>query len=148
MDVAHRLRTEGYRLTPQRQLVWDVLRRAVSHLTAEQIHDEVSKTVPDFNVASVYRTLTLLEELRLAKSIQLGDGKGHWEIAHPDDEFHLACRVCGRVLHHTGDLVERVREHLLAEHGFIPEGVDLVVHGVCADCADCAEEPRGPLTVR
>ncbi|MGH8908485.1 MAG: Fur family transcriptional regulator [Egibacteraceae bacterium] len=136
MDVAHRLRTEGYRLTPQRQLVWDALRRATSHLTAEQIHVEVSKTVPDFNVASVYRTLTLLEELKLAQSVNLGDGKGHWEIAHPDDEFHLVCRVCATVLHHTGDIVQRVRTHLTSEHGFAPERIDLVVHGLCASCAD------------
>ncbi|MGH8903473.1 MAG: Fur family transcriptional regulator [Egibacteraceae bacterium] len=134
MDVAHRLRNRGYRLTPQRQLVWDALRRATSHLTAEEIHVEVSKTVPDFNVASVYRTLTLLEELQLAKSVYLGDGKGHWEVAHPDDEFHLACRICGRVIHHPSDLVQQAREHLLAQHGFVSERVDLVVHGVCADC--------------
>lgn len=134
MDVAHRLRGEGYRMTPQRQLVWEVLREAEHHLTAEEIHAQVSRTVPDFNVASVYRTLTLLAELGLAHEVQLGDGRGHWEIAHPDDEFHLVCRSCGTVTHHPGDLVEQVRQHLSGEHGFKPEDVDLVVHGVCASC--------------
>jgi Fur family ferric uptake transcriptional regulator len=136
VDVAHCLRTQGYRLTPQRQLVWDALRRATSHLTAEEIHEEVSKTVPDFNVASVYRTLTLLEELRLVKSMHLGDGKGHWELAHPDDEFHLVCRICSRVIHHPSELVQQAREHLRIHHGFVAERIDLVVHGICADCAD------------
>lgn len=141
MDVAHRLRNQGYRLTPQRQLVWDALRRATSHLTADEIHEEVSKTVPDFNVASVYRTLTLLEELKLAKSVQLGDGKGHWEVAHPDDEFHLVCRICNTVIHHPSDLVQRARDHLSTEHGFVAERVDLVVHGVCASCAAGLDNP-------
>jgi Fe2+ or Zn2+ uptake regulation protein len=136
VDVAHRLRGEGYRLTPQRQLIWDTLRRASRHLTAEEIHDEVSKIVPDFNVASVYRTLTLLSELQLVKEIRLGDGKGHWEVAHPDDEFHLRCRMCGSVTHHTGGLVEQIRVHLSDGHGFTTESVDLVVHGICADCHD------------
>ena len=139
MDVAHRLRNQGYRLTPQRQLVWNALRRATTHLTAEEIHEEVSKTVPDFNVASVYRTLTLLEELKLAKCVNFRDGKGHWEVAHPDDEFHLVCRACGIVRHHTGDLVERIRAHLLGGHGFRAQSIDLVVHGLCADCADPAD---------
>jgi len=134
MDVAERLRDEGYRMTPQRQLVWEALREAEHHLTAEEIHERVSRTVPDFNVASVYRTLTLLAELGLAREVQLGDGRGHWEVAHPDDEFHLVCRSCRRVTHHPGDLVEQVRQHLSGEHGFKPEAVDLVVHGVCADC--------------
>ncbi|MGH3665703.1 MAG: Fur family transcriptional regulator [Egibacteraceae bacterium] len=133
-DVGHRLRDEGYRLTPQRQLVWEVLRGAEHHLTAEQIHEEVSRKVPDFNVASVYRTLTLLAQLGLAKEVRLGDGRGHWEVAHPDDEFHLVCRVCGSVTHHHSEMVGQARVHLADEHGFTAEEIDLVVHGVCASC--------------
>ena len=135
MDVGHRLRNEGYRLTPQRQLVWEVLRTTEHHLTAEDIHAAVSKTVPEFNVASVYRTLTLLADLGLAHEVRLGESRGYWEVAHPDDAFHLVCRVCGKVTHHHGDLVEQVRSHLTGGHGFTVEDVDLVVHGVCEDCA-------------
>lgn len=134
MDVAERLRDEGYRMTPQRQLVWEALRNAQHHLTAEQIHEAVSRTVPEFNLASVYRTLGLLAELGLAKEVQLGDSAGHWEVAHPDDQFHLVCRRCHSVIHHPGDLVERIRTHLGTDHDFLAEDVDLVVHGVCADC--------------
>ena len=138
MDVGHRLRGQGYRLTPQRQLVWEVLRSAEDHLTAEDIHDRVVRSAPDLNVASVYRTLTLLTELGLAKEVRLGDGPAHWEIAHPDDEFHLVCRVCSGVDHHHSEMVEAVRAHLSDEHGFTAEDVDLVVHGVCAGCAAAA----------
>ena len=135
MDVGHRLRGEGYRLTPQRQLVWEVLRTAEHHLTAEEIHARVSRTVPEFNLASVYRTLALLADLDLAKEVRLGNGAASWELAHPDDEFHLVCRVCGEVTHHHGTLVSDVRAHLAGGHGFTPEAVDLVVHGVCAACS-------------
>jgi Fur family transcriptional regulator, ferric uptake regulator len=61
-------------------------------------------------------------------------GKGHWELAHPDDAFHLACRSCGEVVHHTGTLVEQMREHLASAHGFEATDIDLVVHGQCARC--------------
>lgn len=135
MDVGELLRTEGYRLTPQRQLVWDALRAADGHLTAEQIHDEVTRVSPAVNLASVYRSLSLLAQLGLVKEVQLGETMGRWEVNHPDDKFHLVCRVCGRVDHHPGDLVERVRAHLSTEHDFAPEGIDLVVHGVCARCS-------------
>ena len=140
MDAAHRLlRDRGHRLTPQRQLVWEVLRSAEGHLTAEEIHERVSSKVPGINLASVYRTLTLLDELDLAKEVRIGDGKGHWEVAHPDDDFHLVCRQCGAVHHHSGgDLVEQVRDHLVGGHDFMPEDVDLVVHGLCAACARAA----------
>jgi Fur family ferric uptake transcriptional regulator len=136
MDVAHRLRSSGYRLTPQRQLVWDVLRHSDHHLSAEQIHERVSQTVPEFNVASVYRTLTLLAELGLANEVQLGDGRGYWEVAHSDETFHLHCTRCRRVDHHAGGmLVTEIRRHLGdPDHDFEAEDVDLVVHGVCAAC--------------
>ena len=134
MDVATRLRAEGYRMTPQRQLVWDVLRQADSHLTAEEIHDRVTERVADVNLASIYRTLALLDDLDLVKEVRLGDDRGRWELAHPDDTFHLVCRACGNVTHHEGDLVEQVRAHLLGGHGFAAEEVDLVVHGRCEDC--------------
>jgi Fur family ferric uptake transcriptional regulator len=135
MDVGHRLRDEGYRLTPQRQLVWDVLRTAEHHLTADEILERVQAKVGDFNVASVYRTLALLAELDLVIQVRLGDGAASWELTHPDDEFHLVCRRCGQVTHHHGTLVSDVRQHLHAGHGFTPETVDLVVHGVCAACS-------------
>ena len=135
MDVGQHLRGQGYRLTPQRQLVWDVLRQAEHHLTAEEIHERVSELVPDFNVTSVYRTLALLADLGLAKEVRLGDGAASWETAHPDDEFHLVCRRCERVSHHQGTVVEDVRAHLAGGHGFVAESVDLVVHGLCAQCA-------------
>lgn len=138
MDVAERLRLEGYRMTPQRQLVWDVLRHAESHLSAEEIHARVIEVVPDFNVASVYRTLALLAELGLVKEVRLADDRGHWELAHADDAFHLVCRNCGEVTHHSGDLVGQVRDHLGEHHGFDAQEIDLVVRGRCARCSGAA----------
>jgi Fe2+ or Zn2+ uptake regulation protein len=66
--------------------------------------------------------------------VQLGDGRGYWELAHDDESFHLHCRVCRRVDHHGGELVAELRAHLSVGHDFDPEDVDLVVHGVCGAC--------------
>ena len=135
MDVAQRLREHGYRLTPQRRVVCQTLSGAERHLSAEEIHARAGGLAPELNLASVYRTLALLGELGLARQVQLGDGKGQWEVAHPDDAFHLVCRGCGVVAHHAGDLVDRVRAHLTHGHGFTPEAIDLVVRGLCEACA-------------
>ena len=134
MDMASHLRSAGYRMTPQRQLVWDVLRSSGAHLSAEQIQHEISRTVPDFNAASVYRTLRLLEDLGLVSEVQLGDGRGYWELAHTDEVIHLHCRRCGTVDHHGGAMVAEVKAHLGTSHGFTTEAVDVVAHGVCARC--------------
>ena len=135
-DVRHVLWEHGYRLTSPRWLVWSALRSAEGHLTAEEVTERVNDADPTVNRSSVYRSLTLFEELDLVRRSHLGiDESARWEIAHPDDEFHLVCRSCGSVGHHAGELVGRIRSHLGERHDFVAEGIDLVITGECADCA-------------
>ncbi|MFN2557117.1 MAG: Fur family transcriptional regulator [Nitriliruptorales bacterium] len=134
-DVSDVLREHGYRLTRPRQVVWEVLREA-GHLTAEEIADRVEEISPGVNLASVYRSLSLLAELDLVRESRLGEGgAARWELAHPDEHFHLVCVRCGEITHHAGDLVEQVRGHLASRHGFVADTVDLVVSGRCHECA-------------
>ena len=65
------LREKGYRLTPQRNLIWEVLRDAGRHMTAEEVAAEVRRTLPDVNVSTVYRTLELLVSLDLVIETRL-----------------------------------------------------------------------------
>lgn len=128
------LRRHGYRITPPRLRVWQVLESG-GHLTAEEIAQRIANAAgPDVNLASVYRSLALLEELELVRSSRLGEGSTTWERAHPDEHFHLVCRQCGNVSHHRGTLVDKVATHLRTDHSFEPEHIELVVTGRCADC--------------
>jgi Fur family transcriptional regulator, ferric uptake regulator len=134
-DLATVLRDHGHRVTRPRLAVWDTLRAAQEHLTAEEITARTHAAGHDVDVASVYRTLDLLEELGLARSSRLGDAEaGRWELAHPDEHFHLVCTVCGDVDHHVGTLVAQIRDHLDHGHGFAVEQVELTVRGRCARC--------------
>lgn len=136
MEIGALLRARGQRLTEPRRLVWEVLSSADGHLTAQQIADRVREENPGVNVSSVYRSLTLFAELDLIRESHLGvDGASRWEPAHPDDHFHLVCERCGNVAHHAGEIVERVRTHLSADHGFEASGVELVATGICTSCA-------------
>lgn len=133
------LRASGHRLTPQRVLVWDVLRRSEGqHLSAEAIYQEVAKILPTFNVASVYRTLSLLSELGLARETRLGDRRAVWEVNHEGDHQHLVCRSCGEITHHEAPAVRRMTGHLLEEHDFAVDDVELIVTGVCGKCRAAA----------
>lgn len=136
LDVGSVLHDHGYRLTSPRWLVWSVLRSAGGHLTAEEIATRVNRADPTVNLSSIYRSLTLFEDLDLARRSQLGiDESARWEIAHADDEFHLVCERCGSVDHHVGELVEEIRAHLREHHGFTADSINLVVTGLCPDCA-------------
>lgn len=129
------LRRAGHRVTNPRRAVWQVIRDADDHLTAEEIVELVQREDAGVNLSSVYRTLGLLSDLGLVRESSLGPSASHWELAHPDHQFHLRCANCGRVQHHGGGMVEQVRSHLLDEHDFRATSIDLVVTGTCAHCS-------------
>lgn len=134
-NFAARIREEGYRFTPQRQLILDALCDMGGHATVEEIYDRVSETTPAINLATVYRTVHFLEELRLVVSAEI-KGSTVYEIAEPTPHHHLVCRCCGQVKaladHHFEELVE----HLAEEHHFKAEIDHLTLSGVCQQCQE------------
>lgn len=134
-DVTEVLKAGGHRVTGPRTAVWHALTRSEGHLTAEELAERVASIDPTVNLASVYRSLALFEELDLVRQSNLGDAASRWELAHPDEHFHLVCRRCGRVDHHQGTQVQSVKEHLQTGHDFVVEDIELIVSGVCAHCA-------------
>lgn len=125
----------GHRVTGPRLAVWEAISSASNHMTADEIAARVGTSDPSVNRSSVYRSLALFDELGLVRQSNLGSSEvAHWELSHPDEQFHMRCEVCGRVEHHTGDLVDRVRTHLAENHGFAASRVDLVVSGKCRNC--------------
>lgn len=134
-DVTEVLRAHGHRVTRPRRAVWRALVDAGRHLTAEELAERVQEREPGVNLASVYRSLALFDELDLVRESRLGDDDaGRWELAHPDEHFHLVCDVCGDIEHHVGTLVEQVRAHLHEGHGFEARNVELIVSGRCREC--------------
>ncbi len=133
--VEQQLRDQGYRLTPQRQLVWDTVRRSTKHMTAEAICADIQRQFPGFNMASVYRTLTLLERLGLVRSVYLGTGAAQYELAEPVEHHHTVCRSCGTIADLEDAFLQEMRQHLKESHGFVADKVQLAVLGLCARCA-------------
>lgn len=136
-ELGAELRTRGYRLTPQRQLVLAAVGR-VSHGTPEEICAEVRKTADSVNISTVYRTLELLEELGLVTHTHLGHGSASYHPAGEREHLHLVCRDCGAILEapvaDAADLVAR----LVREHGFEPDLRHFAIYGRCRDCAGAA----------
>ena len=69
------LKKKGYKLTPQRRSIVDtIINNEGKHLTAEEIYDEVKRDCPEIGLATVYRTILLLEELNVISRLDLNDG--------------------------------------------------------------------------
>jgi Fur family ferric uptake transcriptional regulator len=131
----------GYRLTPQRTLVWDVLRRDAGHLAADEICLRVQQHFPNINISTVYRTLELLVNLDLVRETQLGPNHRLFEVEEEVPHHHLVCDACGRVQHvHDEDLGD-LAHLLLGQQGF--QLREATLHGWCAACRSTTEDPAG-----
>lgn len=135
-DLAARLRSRGMRLTPQREQILAAVRR-LGHATPEQISD----TVPDVDVATVYRTLELFESLGLVRHAHLGHGAPSFRPAE-DEHVHIVCHTCGAVADGRPELVDALAAQLRDERGFELDRAHFTVFGRCRDCSD--REQTGP----
>ncbi|MEO3808102.1 Fur family transcriptional regulator [Sphaerisporangium sp. B11E5] len=127
------LRSRGYRVTPQRQLVLEAVTR-LGHATPEDICGEVQETARGVNISTVYRTLELLEELGMVTHTHLGHGAPTYHLASEADHVHLVCRNCEKVTEVRPEVVQGLVDTLDREQGFVTDVHHLTIFGQCRDC--------------
>jgi Fur family ferric uptake transcriptional regulator len=127
------LRSRGYRLTPQRQLVLEAVGE-LGHATPEDIATAVRHTASGVNISTVYRTLELLEQLGLVQHTHLGHGAPTYSVTTDNDHVHLVCRDCGGVQEANAELLADAVRRLAEERGFTLDVGHVALFGRCADC--------------
>jgi Fur family ferric uptake transcriptional regulator len=133
-ELADRLRGQGYRLTPQRQLVLRAVEK-LGHATPDEVLAEVHAQSSAVNVSTVYRNLEVLEELGLVRHAHLSDRAPTYHSVTEHEHFHLVCRNCHRVVSVDPDVLAPLRERLRDEHAFVVDVGHLTVFGRCEECA-------------
>jgi Fur family ferric uptake transcriptional regulator len=106
-------------------------------LSAQELFDGLRAGGGKVGIASVYRVLDQLADLRLVQRIDLGDGTARFEPAWPGGEHHhhhLVCDECGRIEPFADSSLERALERVADRLGYEVEGHDVVLRGVCDDC--------------
>jgi Fe2+ or Zn2+ uptake regulation protein len=133
-DLIEILHARGQRVTPQRLVILRELRRRGHHATAEEIHRAVDGELPGMATPTVYATLDLFVELGLARRIDTGTAALY--DARLDPHQHTVCRRCGRVDDVDGRISAGALIRAAQEAGFEPQGTELIISGVCAECAN------------
>lgn len=138
VDWREELRTRGYRLTPQRQLVLEAVQE-LGHATPDDILGHVRERAHGVNISTIYRTLELLEGLGLVTHTHLSHGAPTYHSSAAPKHVHLVCRSCKGVADVAPEVVEPMVTRLKEEQGFETDVAHLTVFGLCRDCA-AAEE--------
>ena len=131
------LRQHGYKLTPQRRAVLNVIARSPDHLTPAAIHDRVCQERPGIGRVTIYRTLEVLTELGLICEVHVEGNCRSYLMRRPlEHHHHLICSDCGRVIDFTECNLSKLEERLSLETGFEVESHLLEFHGRCPSCQD------------
>ena len=132
------LKKKGYKLTPQRRSIVDtIIDNEGNHLTAEEIYDKVKKSCPEIGLATVYRTILLLEELGVISRLDLNDGCSRYEIVHSNEthrHHHLICNTCHKVLEVQDDLLEELEASIDKQYKFKILDHSVKFYGLCDEC--------------
>lgn len=131
-------RSSGLKVTPQRQAVFGVLHRNVSHPSAEAVHAAVRRDMPAVSLRTVYSVLSELTEMGEIHQLDLGTGSGRFD-PNTDGHHHLVCSRCGLVRDVHVDHPE-VRPQLVADAGFEISETEIVFRGICSSCRDVSSE--------
>lgn len=130
----------GLKRTAQRDLIVDVFLRTEDHLSSEDLYRLVKELDPSIGQTTIYRTLKLLVEARLASEVRFGDGRTRYE---PNNKFphhdHMICTECSRTIEFYSAELKELQTAIAAAHGFTPSQHSLRIFGRCQTCEDARD---------
>jgi Fe2+ or Zn2+ uptake regulation protein len=126
-------RTQGLRVTPQRQAIFRLLHENDRHPTVDALYDAARTEMPTISLKTVYQTVHDLEALGQVSLLDLGTGAVRVDPNVEADHHHLVCTSCGLVrdvpLTDVPTLPVRYRRE------FHSDAVEVIFRGVCEQCA-------------
>ncbi|MEM7129961.1 MAG: Fur family transcriptional regulator [Chloroflexota bacterium] len=135
-DLIGDLRERGTRVTPQRAIILSAIEKLPGHFTADEIFGEVQKVSRHISLATVYRTLDMLQAMQLVSESHMGTSTTHYALITHANHHHAVCRNCQCTIELPANLFEPVVETLAVDHNFVADVNHLVIFGWCQHCRE------------
>lgn len=133
VSVTSMLRDRGFKVTPQRLAIYNVLAHTKAHPSAEMIFNELQPVYPTMSLATVYKTIEILKEIGLLQVLNAGEDSFRYD-ANVEPHSHIRCMKCGRVddlenIDASGfiDAVSKATPYKIT-------GQQFYFYGVCPEC--------------
>lgn len=136
--IVKNLRERGYRLTPQRLAILQVIEEDGGHITPAMIYERAVRRMPGLTEATVYRTLDFLARNGLVLVAHIGDGRLVYEVAEHSHD-HLICRDCGHTIEIPHEQLEALYQQFREQTGFHIDVCHVTFFGRCPGCQEEAE---------
>ncbi len=127
-----------FRMTRQRQIILDELKKNYDHPSACEIYEKVKMVLPNISLGTVYRNLESLTEQGVIKRLDISSGQRRFD-AGMSEHHHIRCTECGRVedvqvdaANGFGDVLSSVK----GKSGYRGLGLSVDFFGICPECAE------------
>ena len=130
------LKKNALKFTIQREVILETLYNSDEHLTPEALHRLIQDKFPELKtgIATVYRTLSLLEDSNMVTSLSFGAQGKKYELGAKEHHDHLICTECGSITEFVDEDIEK-RQHAIAkELGFKMQDHSMQIYGICKNC--------------
>ncbi|MBD3809180.1 MAG: transcriptional repressor [Sulfuricurvum sp.] len=132
------LKANGLKFTIQREVILEILYNSDEHLTPEALHHLIQEKHPGLNtgIATVYRTLSLLEDSNMVTSLSFGAQGKKYELGAKDHHDHLICTQCGSIQEFVDEAIETRQQEIAKALGFKMREHSMQIYGICQNCQD------------
>jgi len=135
-DFKQLLKSNNLKYTKQRELILEIIYNNNGHFTPEDIYNLIKMSYPDvkLGIATVYRTLTLLEDAQIVSSISFGTQGKKYEFGLKEHHDHLVCLECGGIEEFFDETIEKQQEAIAKKFNFKMTNHIMKITGVCSAC--------------
>ncbi|RQD78537.1 MAG: transcriptional repressor [Halanaerobium sp. MSAO_Bac5] len=133
-----KLAENNYKFTRQRELIVEtIVENENWHFNAEELFEAVKEKDSEIGMATIYRTLELLEKLDLIHTLDFNEESRVYELYIEDQHHHhLICKRCGKLVEFSDQGIEDFEKELEAKYDFCIDEHKLKFFGYCRECRD------------
>lgn len=133
-ELMKRLRERQCRMTPQRVALLRLLASSEGHPSAAQLYDQLRAQFPTTSLATVYKTLSLLDEMGEVLELGFSHDVVRYDGNKPYPHPHLICIRCRKIVDVEPSVTENLGREVADRSGFRVVGQRLDFYGLCPDC--------------
>lgn len=130
------LKKNSLKFTIQREVILETLYNSDEHLTPEDLHHLIQEKYPQLKtgIATIYRTLSLLEDSDIVTSLSFGAQGKKYELGAKEHHDHLICTECGNITEFVDEEIEKRQRLITEELGFKMSDHSMQIYGICQKC--------------
>jgi len=126
---------QKFRMTRQRQVILDELKKVYTHPTADQVYAMTRERLPRISLGTVYRNLEILSASGLIQKLELGSAQKRFD-GNAENHYHIRCVSCGRVDDLMSSILTSIEQDLCKSSEYEIIGHRLEFLGVCPRCRE------------